>query len=206
MDFVLFLLVVLISFLGSIQIGAVSMAVIQTTLSRSRSAGIWVALGGSIPEFIFSFIALKGLLFLQHNQSVIDWLNMLIIPIFLLLGLYSFFQKETDSEEEVITENQKNFDFAKGFSLGMLNPQLLPFWFFCLVYISKYFSINTLSAKYAFVLGTGVGAFAILLVFAELTHRHHLRIKKVLKKYPINRLMAFVFISLALIQAIKIFV
>ena len=206
MDFVLFLVVALISFVGSIQIGAVSIAVIQTTLSRSRSAGIWVALGGSIPEFIFSFIALKGLLFLQHNQSIIDWLNILIIPIFLLLGLYSFFQKEPDKDEELIIENQKKFDFAKGFSLGMINPQLLPFWFFSLVYISKYFSINTLSAKYAFVLGTGVGAFAILLVFVQLTHRYHLSIKKVLKKYPINRLMAFVFIGLALIQAIKTFV
>jgi threonine/homoserine/homoserine lactone efflux protein len=192
MDFVLFLVVALISFVGSIQIGAVSMAVIQTTLSRNRSAGIWVALGGSIPEFIFSFIALKGLLFLQHNQSIIDWLNILIIPIFLLLGLFSLFQKD--------------FDFAKGFSLGMINPQLLPFWFFSLVYISKYFSINTLSAKIAFVLGTGAGAFAILVVFAQLTHRYHLSIRKVLKNYPINRLMAFVFIGLALIQAIKIFV
>lgn len=205
-DFVLFLLVTLISFLGSIQIGAVSMAVIQTTLNRGRSAGIWVALGGSIPEFIFSFIALKSLLFLQYNQSIIDWLNMLIIPIFLLLGLYNFFQKEPDSKEEVLVETSKNFDFAKGFSLGMLNPQLLPFWFFSLVYTSKYFSINTLSAKYAFVLGTGFGAFAILVAFAQLTHRNHLRIKQTLKTYPINRLMAFVFIGLAVIQTIKVFV
>ena len=205
MDFILFLVVAVISFIGSIQIGAVSMAVIQTTLSRSRSAGIWVALGGSIPEFIFSFIALKGLLYLQQNQTIIDWLNLLIIPIFLLLGLYNFFQKESDNDEEAVIETSKNFDFAKGFSLGMLNPQLLPFWFFSLVYISKYFSINTLSAKYAFVLGTGVGAFAILMLFVQLTHRYHLHIKKVLKNYPINRLMAFVFIGLALIQAIKNF-
>ncbi|GAB2612001.1 hypothetical protein GCM10027035_05600 [Emticicia sediminis] len=206
MDFALFLLVVLISFVGSIQIGAVSLAVIQTTLNRNRSSGVWVALGGSIPEFIFSFIALKGLLFLQQNQTIIDWLNLLIIPIFLLLGLYNFFQKEADSDEEGVTETSKNFDFAKGFSLGMLNPQLLPFWFFSLVYISKYFSINTLSAKYAFVLGTGVGAFGILVVFAQLTHLYHLRIRKILKNYSINRLMAFVFISLALIQAIKFFI
>ncbi len=206
MDFALFLLVVLVSFVGSIQIGAVSLAVIQTTLNRSRSAGIWVALGGSIPEFIFSFIALKGLLFLQQNQTIIDWLNLLIIPIFLLLGLYNFFQKEADNDEESIIETSKNFNFAKGFSLGMLNPQLLPFWFFSLVYISKYFSINTLSAKYAFVLGTGVGAFGILVVFAQLTYLYHLRIRKILKNYSINRLMAFVFISLALIQAIKFFI
>lgn len=206
MDFALFLLVVLVSFVGSIQIGAVSLAVIQTTLNRSRSAGVWVALGGSIPEFIFSFIALKGLLFLQQNQMIIDWLNLLIIPIFLSLGLYNFFQKEGNSDGEAVIETSKNFDFAKGFSLGMLNPQLLPFWFFSLVYISKYFSINTLSAKYAFVLGTGVGAFAVLTVFAQLTHLYHLRIRKILKNYSVNRLMSFVFISLALIQAIKFFI
>lgn len=205
MDFVLFLVVALISFVGSIQIGAVSMAVIQTTLNKGRLAGILVALGGSIPEFIFSFIALKSLLFLQYNQSIIDWLNLLIIPVFSLLGLYNFFQKETDEHDEITIKTSKNFDFMKGFSLGMLNPQLLPFWFFILVYLSKYFSINSLSAKYAFVLGTGVGAFAILWVFTELTHRNHLRIKKILKKYSINHLMAYIFISLAVVQAIKFF-
>ena len=89
----------------------------------------------------------------------------------------------------------------------MLNPQLLPFWFFSLVYISKYFSINTLSAKYAFVLGTGVGAFAHTRGFCSTNASCIIyESRKVLKKYPINRLMAFVFIGLALIQAIKTFV
>jgi len=111
MDFILFLLVALISFIGSVQIGAVSMAVIQTTLSRNLSAGVWVALGGSIPEFIYSFIALKSLFFLQQHQSIIDALNMLIIPVFLLLGLWSFFQKPSDDSEEYGRPLQKNFDF-----------------------------------------------------------------------------------------------
>ena len=59
MDFIIFSLVALISFAASIHIGAVNLAVVQATLNRNLSAGILVAVGGSIPEFIYSFLALK---------------------------------------------------------------------------------------------------------------------------------------------------
>ena len=85
MDFLLFSFVTLISFAGSIQLGAVNLAVVQTTLNRNFSAGILVAVGGSIPEFIYSFLALKGLFFVQKNQFILDILNFTIIPVFLVM-------------------------------------------------------------------------------------------------------------------------
>ena len=75
MNFVLFITVAAISFVGSIQIGLVNLAVMQTTLYRSCSAGMLVAIGGCLPEFIYSFIALKCVVFLQENQFFIAWLN-----------------------------------------------------------------------------------------------------------------------------------
>ncbi|WP_238804036.1 LysE family translocator [Emticicia aquatica] len=202
----IFLLVALISFAGSLQIGAVNLAVVQTTLNRNLSAGILVAIGGSIPEFIYSFLALKGLFFLQNNQLIINVLNWLIIPVFLLMGLMNLFQNETKIVDTNKASVIKNIDFIKGLSLGMLNPQLLPFWFFILVYLSKYFVINSLSEKYAFILGTGIGAFALLFLFAYLSHYYNERIKKLLRCYSVNRIMGYFFISLAVIQAIKVFV
>ena len=167
MDFLLFSFVTLISFAGSIQLGAVNLAVVQTTLNRSFSAGILVAVGGSIPEFIYSFLALKGLFFVQKNQFILDILNFTIIPVFLVMGVNNLFRKDTNIEKYTTTTTAKNFDFIKGFSLGMLNPQLLPFWFFILIYLSKSFAISSLSEKYAFVLGTGFGAFGILAIFGS---------------------------------------
>jgi threonine/homoserine/homoserine lactone efflux protein len=206
MDFILFFLVALISFAGSIHIGAVNLAVVQTTLNRNLSAGILVAIGGSIPEFIYSFLALKGLIFVEKNQAILEVLNFLIIPVFLVMGLSNLFQKEVKTLENNNKIKVKNLDFIRGFSLGMLNPQLLPFWFFILIYLSKSFTINNLSTKYAFVLGTGIGAFAILFVFAHLAHRFNGDIKKLLQKYSVNRIMGYLFISLALMQIIKVFV
>lgn len=205
MDFILFFIVAAISFAGSIHIGAVNMAVVQTTLNRNLSAGMLVAIGGSIPEFIYSFLALKGLFFIQENQAIIDFINLLIIPVFLVVGLFYLFKKDNNSVDEKTLAGNGKISFFKGFSLGMLNPQLLPFWFFMLVYLSKYFIINDLAARYAFVLGTGVGAFGILSIFAFTAHRFDKQIKVFLRRYSINTLMGYVFITLALIQIIKIY-
>jgi threonine/homoserine/homoserine lactone efflux protein len=206
MDFILFFIVVLISFAGSIQIGAVNLAVVQTTLNRNLSAGILVAVGGSIPEFIYSFMALKGLFFIQKNQKIIDSMNLLIIPVFIVVGLFYLFKKNNVSANLKPLDNDKKINFFKGFSLGMLNPQLLPFWFFMIVYLNKYFIVNDLTARCAFVLGAGVGAFGILSIFAFTAHRFDKQIKTFLRRFSINTLMGYVFILLALIQIIKIYV
>ncbi len=206
MDFIIFSLVALISFAGSIHIGAVNLAVVQATLNRNLSAGILVAIGGSIPEFIYSFLALKGLFFVQKNQFILEILNLSVIPIFLVMGISNLFQKQVNTIENKPQISTKNIDFIRGFSLGMLNPQLLPFWFFILIYLSKFFVISSLPTKYAFVLGTGIGAFAILFIFARLAHRYDKHIRKLLQKYSVNRVMGYFFISLALMQIVKVFV
>lgn len=206
MDLIIFSLVALISFAGSIHIGAVNLAVVQATLNRNLSAGILVAIGGSIPEFIYSFLALKGLFFVQKNQFILEILNLSVIPIFLAMGLSNLFQTQINTTEHETQISRKNLDFIRGFSLGMLNPQLLPFWFFILIYLSKFFAISSLSTKYAFVLGTGIGAFAILFIFARLASHYDAHIRKLLRKYSVNRLMGYLFISLALLQTIKVFV
>ncbi|WP_435353997.1 LysE family translocator [Emticicia sp. SJ17W-69] len=205
MDFILFFLVALISFAGSIHIGAVNLAVIQTTLNRNFSAGILVAIGGSIPEIIYSSLALKGLFFLQNNQSIIEFLNFLIIPIFSIIGLINIFQKTTSNKHIHSEKHSQNINFIKGFSLGMLNPQLFPFWFFVLAYLHKYFIINDLSTKLAFVLGTAAGAFSILYLYAKFAHRYHQRITSILQRYSVNHIFGYTFLSLAILQAIKIF-
>ncbi len=205
MDFLIFLVVAIISFAGSIHLGGVNLAVVETTLRRNLSAGILVAIGGSIPEFIYSFLALKGLFFLQKNQAILDLLNFIIIPVFFIIGVFYLIQKQTKKPQNNRSISSKNIDFLKGFSLGMLNPQLLPFWFFMLVYLSKVFIINSLSSKYAFVLGTGFGAFAVLFLFAYFTKRYQNYFDNILKKYAVNQLMGLVFISLAVLQIFKVF-
>ena len=121
------------------------------------------------------------------------------------MGLSNLFQKQVNTTENKNQISTKNTYFIRGFSLGMLNPQLLFFWFFILIYLSKFFVISSLTTKYAFVLGTGIGAFAILFIFARLASRYNEHIRKLLRKYSVNSVMGYFFISLALIQIVKVF-
>lgn len=205
MDWLLFITVAAISFIGSIQIGVVNLAVVQATLYQNFRVGILVAIGGSIPELIYAFIALKCVVYMQENQYLVSWLNLLTIPFFALIGLSYLFRKEPNKIENSVFDNYKKTNFFKGFLLGMLNPQLLPFWFFVLVFLSKSFSISGLAAKYAFVLGAGLGAFSILILFAYLANRYNKRIKEILSRFSMNRIIGWLFLFFALIQIFKTF-
>ncbi|RYU91838.1 LysE family translocator [Emticicia agri] len=203
MEFLIFLLTAIISFLGSVQLGSVNLAVIQTTLNKNFSAGVSVAIGGSLPEIIYSALALEGLLFIQQNQSLLDTLNLLMIPVFLVIGLFYFFQKNPEVAAPVSAPDSQKADFLKGFVLGIINPQVLPFWFFIAVYLNKHIAINSFATKAAFVAGAVTGAFAILYLFALVSSRQQQNIQKLLRGYPINRVIGIIFLALALFQLIK---
>ncbi len=203
MEFLIFLLSAIISFLGSVQLGSVNLAVIQTTLNRNLSAGILVAVGGCLPEILYSALALEGLLFIRQNQSLLNTLNLLMIPVFLIMAIVCFFQKTPDAKIPTHITTNRKADFLKGLSLGMINPQVLPFWFFMSVYINKYIAVSTLAAKSAFVMGAAAGAFGILYLFALVSSRQRHHIRRLLRGYPINRVIGVIFFCLALFQIIK---
>ncbi|MBC8112684.1 MAG: LysE family transporter, partial [Verrucomicrobia bacterium] len=97
--------------------------------------------------------------------------------------------------------------FGKGVGLAMLNPQLLLFWFGVFVYVSSsIFSIDTLSLQIAFVMGTACGAFASLSLLAYVANRQKERIFKLLGKYQLNKIVGWLFISLALFKFVGFFV
>lgn len=198
----IFLITAIISFAGSIQLGAVNLSVIQTTLNRGFRAGILVSIGGSLPEMFYAILALEGNQFLQKHQNFIQILEILIIPIFFGIGLFNIFQKTKPIEE--LPKQNHSADFLKGLTLSMLNPQLLPFWLLILVSLNSYFMLNDLLTKSAFVVGTAAGAFVILYFFARLSLRYKSQILKILQHYPLNKIIGYIFIVLALWQLFRI--
>jgi len=205
MEFLIFLITAVVSFLGSVQLGSVNLAVIQTTLNKNFSAGLMVAIGGCLPEIIYATLALEGLAFIQQNQSWLDILNILMIPIFGTIGIIYFLQKSPDpSLPKASTSNHKT-NFLKGFLLALINPELLPFWFFISVYLNKYIAIDSVAAKIAFVSGAVAGAFGILYLFALISSRKQQKIQQLLRNYPINKIIGIIFMVLALFQLVKIY-
>lgn len=196
------LLTALISFVGSVHPGPVNLAVVQATLSRNFKVGIWVAISGTLPEIIYTIIALKSQVFLAKNQAIFEFLELAIIPFFLIIGIHSLYTASKSNQNIQLSQRPKQI--LNGFVGGMLNPQLLPFWVVVLVYLNSFFSLESFSSQFSFVMGAALGAFLILLIFAYLTNRFQVKILGLFSKYAVNKVIGLFFISMALFQTFKI--
>jgi threonine/homoserine/homoserine lactone efflux protein len=205
---VLFVVVSVISFLGSVHPGPVNLAVVQTTLSQNRRAGIWLALGGSLPEIAYSVLASSGLMLLPQQSSWTTWLPYLPIPVLLGAGLAAFRQKPVLLGQSVTGGHTP---FWKGLTLASVNPQLLPFWSAVWLYLSQamisgqmLIPAKQIASQWVFAGATAAGAFALLLSVAWLTDYQRERVIQYLSNSWINRLTGAGFIGMALWQAVQL--
>lgn len=196
------LLTTFISFVGSIHPGPVNLAVIQATLSRSFKAGILVAISGTLPEIIYTIVAIKSQVFLIKNQRLFEALELAVIPFFLIVGIHNLYNASKTGIEINATDKSKAvFD---GFIRGMLNPQLLPFWIVVLVYLHSFFNLQSFSSQLSFVLGAALGAFLILLIFSWLANRFQIKLLGLFNRYSIDKVIGLFFILMSVLQTFKI--
>lgn len=202
----LFMLVSVISFAGSIHPGTVNVAVLQTTLSQSRSAGLWLALGGSLPEIGYSALAAGGLMLLPTGSTWAAVLSYASVPVLLGAGVAAFRQKPVTLTAKATNTVPTPYPFWKGVVLGSTNPQLLPFWSAVWLYLTSRMPIPTGQAgsQWIFALGTATGAFGLLVGVVWLADRQRQRVVYYLSGQWINRLTGGLFISMALWQAIHL--
>ncbi|HNP47579.1 MAG TPA: LysE family transporter [Bacteroidia bacterium] len=187
----------LLSFIGSMHIGLVNLAVIRSALQEGFRPALKISIGGVLPEILYSFLAC--LLFRQiHSDSILLLtLNWLSIPFFLILGIY---QLRIESSLQVDQKNQVRGKISTGVYFGMMNPQLLPFWFGVLVYMNSYFTISSITQQLAFSIGSAVGAFILLYLLAKLVIHRKSEIRNLFSKYQVDRFIGWTFILLALIK------
>ena len=202
-SFSIFLLTAIISFLGSLQPGPVNLAVVNATLTNNFKAGVWVAVAGALPELIYTIIALKCHILLTKNHRFFEISEIAVIPFFLLVGLFSFYNTSKPEIETKATNKAK--EILNGFSKGMLNPQLLPFWLVVLVYLHSFFSLQSLGSQLSFVFGAALGAFLILLTFAYMANRFQHKLASLFNRYSIDKVIGVFFISMSIYQTINIF-
>lgn len=199
-----FLATAAISGAGSVQLGAVNLMVVQTTLHHSRRAGFWGALGGCLPELFYAALAVWAAMWLNQHSSVLVFLQWGVVPVLGILAIITYQTPEKPPLENLQTTHKQ--PFFKAFALGMVNPQLFPYWLLMLVQLGNYdlLRVETPIEQTAFVLGTACGAFAMLVFFAYFTERKKDKILLLFRKININKLLGILFGLLALGQLIKL--
>jgi threonine/homoserine/homoserine lactone efflux protein len=196
-----FFLAAAISFIGSLQPGLVNMGVLYAGYHRSRRAAINMALGGVIPEVIYSGVALFLYKKAAEFSFIKELLNILFIPVLLIAGIYLLRKKA--SKEEFTMRN--SHDFTNGFLIGMANPLFIPFWLIWVQQVVQrgYLKLDTFYTQVAFVIGTAVGAFMLLLVVAYNTAKYKMQLEKMLKG-RLNFLLGFICIILACVELFRL--
>lgn len=204
----IFLLTFFISFVGSIHPGPLNLSVIQMTLKKGLGIGLLVALGGVIPEIIYGYLAVEGVMIFEKYPTVFSIMQWAVVPILLVLGFVQINASKTNKTEIKNTESNHINSVGKGFFLSLFNPQLLPYWIVILVNYQNYqlLKIYTLTDKLFFVLGTSTGAFALNYVYAYIAYKQREKIFKYLNQNRFEQIIGWTFILMGLIQGIKLLI
>jgi threonine/homoserine/homoserine lactone efflux protein len=189
----------IVSFLGSLPVGTVNLAVIQTTVNSNFRAGFYFSLGATLVELIYSAIAIKFIAYLLDNRSVEVFIQIVSIPVFIVLAIL-YLRKE---ESTAATEIKGRKSFYNGLFVGLINPLQIPFW---IAYGSYLISNNWIqNSDYlinVFIVGISAGTLLVLTLIAFLSKR--LVSSFELKTKLVNRIIGGVLIVLAVYQLIKV--
>ena len=196
---------ILVSFLGSVHPGPLNVSVVSTALEKGKKGAIYLAIGGIIPEFIYSTIAAEGVMYFLRNLLFFNLLRWAMVIILLYFSATILWNQTARSIKK--PEIKAGKLFLKGFILSILNPQLLLFWMLIVLYYQS-FNLLKMSTHFdtvMFVLGTGIGAFLLNFVYAQWAVSYKDFIFKNIKMVTLRQITAISFIIMAIFQVYKIF-
>ena len=199
-----FILAFAISFVGSLQPGPVNLAVLTSSSLKQYKNAISIAIGGSLPEFLFCFIAFKASNLIIKWHQLFYFFQIVMAILLLVLGIFLWFNKSN-----VALKATKQNGFLLGTALAILNPQLIIFWTTVITYIhvNNLFYIHLEDIKHAFFYfcaGATLGAFSLHSLLIYLSKKFLDIPLKVFFNYA-DKTIALIFVILAIIQIIKLF-
>ena len=202
--FVIFIASCLVSFIGSLQLGPVNLFVINSALYNRKSVAFLIAIGGSLPEFIYCALAVFANNYLLEYSWLIFSFKIAFIIILFIVGAAFLFKKKSTVTIEKSSNEIKNMaqHILKGFSLAALNPQLLPFWIFVQVYFNsiKFLQIQSNLDKLSYILGAGIGAFILLASLIQIVSKHKETFLKYLNNKYYFKALSLLFFAIAIQQ------
>jgi threonine/homoserine/homoserine lactone efflux protein len=189
--------------LVTIPLGPVNLLVVNTMIDKNFRAAMVLASAASIMELLKPLLALYfSWLITRHIESNM-YIQLTVVLAFVLIGLYFMLKKNTSHETE---NNRREMpEFIKGVLISFLNIPALPFWIFIVAYCESTvgfdFSISTVGL---FLAGVFSGRYGTLWMYARLSQ--YVSERSSVIELWLDRVIAALFLVLALIQSLRILV
>jgi threonine/homoserine/homoserine lactone efflux protein len=199
-----FFLGCLLSFLGQLPLGTMSLTATQIAVQENFRSAWKYALGVAFVEMIYLYGVLTGMRWIMFHRKIFVIFNWLTVVLFLFLGLLGFItaRKQKEARKALILNNQLD-RFFLGLTMSALNPAQIPFWF---VWSAYFLDSGWLRPGYAsfnwFTLGSGLGTIGGLVVY--MYGGNWLVVKMKTSNRTLNTIMGIVFMLAALAQSFRL--
>jgi len=203
--FIIFCLGWLVSFLGQLPLGTMSITATQIAVSEGFSNAWKYSFGVAIIEIAYVRLTVSGVAWIVQHNVFFEVINWLTVVLFLGLGTFTFIAalKQQGDKKPLLLNNTLN-RFMLGVTMSALNPAQVPFWF---VWSSYLINLHVLQTGFVsfniFSAGCGLGTIAGLAVY--MYGGNWLIVKMKANTKMLNIIMGIVFIIAALAQLYRIF-
>ncbi len=201
MIFQVFIIGFIFSFIGSIPPGTLNIMVLQLGLENKVKIALRFALAVAIIEYPYAWIAVEFEHLITSTPIVLKNFELLAAVLMTSLGILGLWATRKPS---MISVRLQESGFRRGLILSILNPQAIPFWIGVTAYLKLegWIKLDTSWRLHCYVLGTSVGAKALLTLLAILA-------QKVSYQFQQNRLVrmlpSIILLVLGLIAFFKYF-
>jgi len=203
--FITFWLGWLVSFLGQLPLGTMSITATQVAVAEGFKKAWQYSIGVAIIEIAYVRLTISGVAWIVKHSLFFAILNWLTVVLFLVLGTATFITalRQQGEKKPLLLNNNLN-RFWLGITMSALNPAQIPFWF---VWSSYLINLNAIKTGFAdfntFSAGCGLGTIMGLAVY--MYGGNWLIVKMKANTKILNIIMGVVFIIAAIAQLYRIF-
>ena len=190
----------LVSFLGQLPLGTMSITATQIAVQENFTNAWKYAIGVAIVEIFYLRLTLSGVDWMMQHKLVFEILGWLTVVVFLILGSISFITAyKQQKEKKALLLNNKIDRFFLGLSMSALNPAQIPFWFIWSSYLIDNGVLHSNFTEFNFfTIGCGTGTISGLAFY--MYGGNWLITKMKTSNKTLNIVMGVIFIIAALVQ------
>jgi threonine/homoserine/homoserine lactone efflux protein len=173
----------LVSFLGSLPLGTLNIAVMQIAITDGIMSAFMFSLGSLIVEVIYVRLSLVAMDWVRKQDKlfkILEWLTLLIV---VALAISSFYAALHPSVEKNVILSSTLPRFILGVVMCAINPVQIPFWFgWSTVLFTKKVLLPRNDHYNMYIAGIGIGTlignfvfiFGGLLIASKISNNQHI--------------------------------
>jgi threonine/homoserine/homoserine lactone efflux protein len=165
-----FIVGVILSFIGSIPPGTLNLSVLQLGMEHKIKTALRFAAAVSIIEYPYAWIAVVFEDWVTSSPMIVDNFQLITAIVMTVIGGFSVWSARKPSEFSVKFNES---GFRRGIILSILNPMAIPFWVAVTAYLKaqSWVDLSSQWLVHSYVFGTSVGVMILLTIFTFLAKR-----------------------------------